>query len=53
MVPEPERLLATPLPTVISERMNPVTDSENVAVTENAALVGFEDDDESETVGAV
>ena len=33
--------------------MNPVTDSENVAVTENVPLTGLTDDEVSVTVGMV
>jgi hypothetical protein len=53
VVPEPERLDAVPPVTLISPSVSPVTDSENVAVTVNAAFVGFGAEVLSVTVGAV
>ena len=52
VVPEPERLDAVPPVTVIPPSTSPVTDCENVAVTVNAAFVGFGAEVVSDTVGA-
>jgi len=51
-VPEPLKPEIVPLPTLTSLDVKPVTDFENVAVTEKAAFVGSAAADESATVGA-
>ena len=52
VVPDPESADLAPLPTDTPASEKPVTGSENVAVTVNAAFVGFEELDVRATVGA-